>query len=174
VWAHYDLSFCLYSYHVSTILRVVLFGSATFLFTWLSFWLYCHKWSCIYFDAQDFAKYGKSSSRKLPLSSVNGTFNVVLNHYISVTKVLITVASASIAFGHTPVVNGKLLSAKVILAFSVLYGVLFCASLLYRYDTYNQDVESYSRFWFATVQALGFSALACFIIGYGVWACTLG
>ena len=89
------------------------------------------------------------------------------------TKLLITVAAASIAFGGNQRVKLGISAAKLILAFSILYGVLFCASVLYMYDEYGQNVEVYTRFWYSTVEALGFSTLVCFIVGYGVWALLL-
>jgi hypothetical protein len=93
---------------------------------------------------------------------------------IDVTKLLITVAAASIAFGGNQ--NGKagILIAKFTLAFSILYGVLFCAAVLYMYDEYGQNLEVYTRFWYSTVETLGFSALICFVVGYGVWALNVG
>jgi len=69
----------------------------------------------------------------------------MLKHYIGVAQLLITVAAASIAFGGDknprPVI--LIVVAKLFLAWSVFYGVLFCASVLYRYDEYTQNVKSY-------------------------------
>jgi len=59
--------------------------------------------------------------------------------------------------------------AKLLLAWSVFYGVLFCALLLWRYDEYAQDVRSYTLFWYSTVFAFGFSSLFCFMFGYLTW-----
>jgi hypothetical protein len=41
--------------------------------------------------------------------------------------------------------------------------------LLWRYDEYAQDRYSYTLVWYSTVFALGFSCLACFMIGYLGW-----
>jgi len=112
--------------------------------------------------------------RELPVSAVTGTFAPFLQHYIGVTKVLITLAAASITFGGNPNKNTIILAAKLILAFSILYGVLFCAFMLYAYDEYCQNVRAYTRFWYSTVEAFGFSTLLSFIVGYLFWASNLG
>jgi|HubBroStandDraft_5_1064220.scaffolds.fasta_scaffold20739_1 hypothetical protein len=52
--------------------------------------------------------------------------------------------------------------------------MLFCAFVLYRYEEYAQDVQSYTRFWYCTVEALGFSTFVSFCVGYLVWAVNLG
>ena len=113
------------------------------------------------------------ASRRLPLSAATGTFAPFLQHYIDVAKLLITVAAASIAFGGGQATRNETTIAKLILAFSILYGLLFCASMLYMYDEYGQNIEVYTRFWYSTVESLGVSALLCFILGYGVWAFSL-
>jgi hypothetical protein len=140
---------------------------------WAGFWVSHRGTTYVYFDAQDFSKYENGAGRKLPVSATTGTFAPFLQHYIDVTKLLITVAAASIAFGGNQSVKLGISAAKLILAFSILYGVLFCASVLYMYDEYGQNVEVYTRFWYSTVEALGFSTLVCFIVGYGVWALLL-
>lgn len=105
------------------------------------------------------------------MSAQKGTFEPLLKHYITVTQLLITVAAASIAFGGNQAPTQYAISvAKLFLAFAILYGVLFCAFVLYRYDEYTQDVESYTRFWYSTVESLGFACLSCFILGYACWA----
>lgn len=108
------------------------------------------------------------------MSSATGTFAPLLKHYIGVTQLLITLAAASITFGgNNPMMRG-IFVAKLVLAFSILFGVLFCASVLYCYDEYAQDVDSYTRFWYCTVEAFGFSTLISFFVGYAVWAVKLG
>ena len=95
----------------------------------------------------------------------------MLKHYIGVTQLLVTVAAASIAFGgdKTPKPGLLILVAKSFLAWSIFYGVMFCAVLLYRYDEYTQDVTSYTRRWYSTVESLGFATLICFVLGYLSW-----
>jgi hypothetical protein len=93
----------------------------------------------------------------------------MLRHFIGVTQLLVTVAAASIAFGggnHAPT---PVVIAKLLLAWSVFYGVIFCALLLYRYDEYAQNMESYTVPWYSTIFASGFSSLTCFVLGYLAW-----
>jgi len=147
---------------------------AGFGIVWTWFWFSNRKAAYIYFDAQDFAKYQGGGGRKLPISAEKGTFAPFLGHYIDVTKLLVTVAAASIAFGANQNTTDGILIAKNVLAFSILYGILFCASLLYIYDEYGQNLEVYSKFWYSTVEALGVSALLSFVGGFFVWALNLG
>jgi hypothetical protein len=152
----------------------VLISLAIFSLLWLASWLPIRKGGSVYFDAQDFAHYEQGQLRReLPVSAATGTFEPLLEHYIGVTKLLVTIAAASITFGGTDGKSLGILFAKVLLACSILFGVLFCALLLFRYDEYKQNVRSYTKWWSSTVQALGFSCLALFVLGYGVWAIQL-
>jgi hypothetical protein len=126
----------------------------------------------IYFDPQDavHAGNGKRSFRR-SAASASATFEPMLKHYIGVTQLLVTVAAASIAFGgdKNPAPALLIVVAKLLLAWSICYGVLFCAFVLYRYDEYSQDVKCYTRAWYSTVEAFGFATLACFTLGYLAW-----
>jgi hypothetical protein len=95
----------------------------------------------------------------------------MLKHYIGVTQLIVTVSAASIAFGgdKNPRAVLPIIIAKLLLSWSIFYGVLFCAFVLYRYDEYTQNVKSYTRWWYSTVEALGFATLACFMFGYLAW-----
>jgi hypothetical protein len=161
---------------LSTLLRILVHGwpviisVAVFVGCWCAFWRF-NTGDYVYFDPQDFYHYGQGGGRKLPMSAKTGTFEPLLKHYITATQLLITVAAASIAFGGNQAPTKYVISvAKLFLAFAILYGVLFCAFVLYRYDEYTQDVESYTRFWYSTVESLGFACLLCFILGYACWA----
>jgi hypothetical protein len=137
-----------------------------------SFWAgyYCtHRRSYFFFDPQDSFR-ANSESRVFPVSAQTATFEPLLKHYIGVTQLLITVAAASIAFGaNSQSLAGPIVVAKLLLAWSIFYGVLFCALLLYRYDEYAQNMESYTLGWYSTIFALGFSCLSCFMLGYLWW-----
>ena len=142
-----------------------------FALLWVIFWSkHRHSRRGFYFDPQDFF-HANPGNPNLPRSAQTATFELILKHYIGVTQLLVTVAAASIAFGGgshgagAPIVNG----AKLLLAWSVFYGVLFCALLLWRYDEYAQDITSYTLPWYATTFALGFSSLICFVFGYFLW-----
>lgn len=88
-------------------------------------------------------------------------------------KLLITVAAASIAFGNQNSKTGIYL-AKIVLAFSILYGLAFAALLQYFYDQYSQDIYFYTPWRYSLIEALGFSALATFVSGFLVWALLRG
>ncbi len=142
---------------------VILFG----LF-WSSFW-FSFKRGHFYFDPQDLFR-ADPKTRVLPASASTATFEPLLKHYIGVTQLLVTVAAASIAFGgNSQSLGTAIVIAKLLLAWSIFYGVLFCAVLLWRYDEYAQDMESYTLFWYSTVFALGFSSMTCFMFGYLAW-----
>jgi hypothetical protein len=150
----------------------LLFFALRFIFGW------AHKGrGSFYFDAQDYAHYEKANlgAIRVPLAAINGesTFAPLLENYISVTKLLITVAAASIAFAGNSNSGTGVVVGKIVLSFSVLYGVGFCAFLLYCYDEYGYNVHSYTPRWYKTVQAFGFSSLACFFVGYFAWALSL-
>jgi hypothetical protein len=123
--------------------------------------------------SQDFVHYEGGGGRDLPIAASTSTFTVHLENYIGVTKLLITVAAASIAFGGRPNLSKGIFVAKIVLAFSILYGVLFCALLQFFYDEYTQNVRAYTRRRYSLIEALGFSCLACFVVGYFAWAFNL-
>jgi hypothetical protein len=129
----------------------------------------------VYFDPQDLHKAQslkeRPENRTLPISAATATFEPLLKHYISVMQLLLTVAAASIAFGGTEPTSliPPIVTAKLFLAWSIFYGVLFCAILLWRYEEYGQDMESYKPHWYSTSVALGFSSLICFMFGYLIW-----
>ena len=127
-----------------------------------------------YFDDQDFFHYENGRGRQLPLSAPTGTFAAHLANYLGVTKLLITVAAASIAFGSGKASNTGVFVAKIILAFSILYGAVFVALLQFFYEEYAHDVRCYTPCRSSLIRALGFSTLVCFIAGYLWWACNLG
>src|ERR1700678_1004535 len=82
-----------------------------------------------FFDPQDYFHYkNRPVSSVLPRSAENATFEPMLKHYIGVTQLLVTIAAASIAFGGgngSQAPSGPTVSvAKVLLAWSVFYGVL--------------------------------------------------
>jgi len=159
--------------HISLFVSISICALSVFGAFWLSFWL---KYSSshqrdfwFYFDPQDSYR-ANPSSRAFPASASTATFEPLLKHYIGVMQLLVTVAAASIAFGGNGQSYGTLIViAKLLLAWSIFYGVLFCAVLLWRYDEYAQDMKSYTLNWYSTIFALGFSTLACFTSGYLAW-----
>jgi len=154
--------------HISRFCGVALVALVPFGVFWSIFW-FSHGPGPFYFDPQDFYN-SNPSNHGLPASAKTGTFEPMLKHYIGVTKLLVTVAAASIAFGDNSHLSGTpILNAKLLLAWSIFYGVLFCSLLLWRYDEYGQNMASYKLGWYSTVFAFGFSCLTCFMLGYLAW-----
>src|SRR5271166_2378205 len=113
-----------------------LFCLAVFFALLLVFWLSHAAVRCFYFDPNDFAGYENGGGRELPIAASETTFEPLLKDYLDVTKLLITVAAASIAFAGSGA-TVKLAVPKVMPAFSILYGVMFCALLQFFYDEYT-------------------------------------
>lgn len=132
------------------------------------FW-FSHKPGYYFFDPQDGFRETTPGSRAFPVSAKTATFEPLLKHYIGVTQLLVTVAAASIAFGGNQTPPAPIVIAKLLLAWSIFYGVLFCAVLLWRYDEYGQDMKSYTLGWYSTIFAFAFSSLICFMGGYLAW-----
>jgi len=163
------LLYALFSrFGIVALVAFVIFGVWWFSF-WQGYYFSPQRNSHFFFDPQD-AFLAKSENRKFPESAKNGTFEPMLKHYIGVTQLLVTVAAASIAFGgNSQSLASSIVNAKLLLAWSIFYGVLFCALLLWRYDEYAQDMKSYTLGWYSTIFALGFSCLTCFMLGYLAW-----
>ena len=89
-------------------------------------------------------------------------------------KLLVTVAAASIAFGGSMTPGWSVRAAKVVLAFSIFYGIVFSGLLQFFYDEYTQNVRAYTRVRYSLIEALGFSTFVCFVLGYFLWAFNLG
>jgi hypothetical protein len=140
---------------------------------WSIFWLTHRGQPHFFFDPQDDFHSGRGD-RVFPKSAETATFEPMLKHYIGVTQLLVTIAAASIAFGggssnQASVTPVAIAIAKLLLAWSVFYGVLFCALLLWRYDEYTQNIQSYTLPWHSTVFACGFSSLTFFTFGFVMW-----
>jgi hypothetical protein len=154
--------------HISRFWDVTIPALGVFGTFWLIFW-FTHKPGHYFFDPQDCVR-ESPDNRKFPISAKTGTFEPMLKHYIGVTQLLVTVAAASIAFGGNNQTSvSPVVIAKLLLAWSIFYGVLFCALLLWRYDEYAQNMESYTLGWHSTVFALGFSCLTCFMFANLAW-----
>ena len=141
------------------------------------FYAISHRWNrhspSYYFDPQDFVAYEGGAGRELPVAAAKGTFAPLLSSYVDITKLLITVAAASIAFGGGQNPRWGVVVAKIVLAFAILYGVTFASLLQFFYDQYCIDVRFYKAWRYSLIEALGFSTLGCFIGGYFFWAFNL-
>ena len=144
--------------------NLLLFGA---LVLWIRSW---RKQPFVLFDAQDLAKYPDGRSHDLPASAEHGTFQPLMQHYINATQIMIAISAASISFAGNSSSLVLIHVAKLILASSIMWGVLFCWLMLYRYDEYSQNVKSYTINWFAVTESALFECLICFVVGYGFWA----
>jgi hypothetical protein len=97
--------------------------------------------------------------------------------YLDITKLILGIAAGSIVLlvGSSNLVqqsSGRSLrsfaSPMFMVAMSIIYGVLFMTFLVLRYEQHrhNPAPDAYTRFKYSGNQALGFSALSCFCIGY--------
>jgi len=97
--------------------------------------------------------------------------------YLDITKLILGIAAGSIVLlvGSSNLVqqsSGRSLksfaSPMFMVAMSIIYGVLFMTFLVIRYEHYRHNPASnwHTRFKYSGNQALGFSALSCFCIGY--------
>jgi hypothetical protein len=159
---------------------VVAISSSAALLVFAAFWsgfafINRHKRGGFFLDPQDSYAEGQPG-REFPLSAQQGTFEPLLKHYIGVAQLVFTVAAGSIALGgpNNQPVPLLVAVAKLVLAWCILYGVLFCGLLLWRYDEYGQDKASFTLCWYSLVFALGFSCLLCFVLGYLAWGVGLG
>ena len=102
-----------------------------------------------------------------------GTFEPFLARYIRAAEFIVGLATGSIVLlvgssalhgqgGHLPWFYA---SPLLLLALCVAYGIAFMVWLSYCYENYRQG-HPYTRLAYNLNVSLGFSALACFIVGY--------
>ena len=120
----------------------------------------------------------KSAPFNFDPGGVEGEFGKgLLPIYLDITKLMLGIAAGSIVLlvGSSNLVqqsSGRSLksfaSPMFMVAMSIIYGVLFMTFLVLRYEhhRHNPAPDSYTRLKYSGNQALGFSALACFCIGY--------
>jgi hypothetical protein len=128
----------------------------------------------VFFNAQDYAAHARrdhnpnAPPKQFPIASDTATFEPLLKQYVDVAKFLITIAAATIGFAGFQDVAVD--TAKLLLAFSIGFGLLFCVLVTVFYEDYLHDLTSYKPFKCALVESLGVSSLLCFGIGYFYWA----
>src|SRR5580704_1034092 len=108
-------------------------------------------------------KHGEFGKRLLPM-------------YLDIAKFVLGLAAGSIVLlvGSSNYFNQSnarpllrsFASPLFVVAMSVIYGVLFMILLLLNYERHLHHPDSYTRFEYTRNQSLGFSALACFCVGY--------
>ena len=120
----------------------------------------------------------KGESFTFDSGSNEGEFGkTLLPIYLDITKFVLGLAAASIVFclfgssglnqsGAHPL--KYFASPLFLVAMSIIYGVLFMIFLVLNYENHQNrpDAKSYTRFKYTRNQAFGFSALACFCVGY--------
>ncbi|SRR5712692_5001898 len=114
----------------------------------------------------------KHKAYNLDPQGIPGAFAPHLANYIRATEYMLTLATASIVLlagssalhpnGHLP---WFFASPLVLLAFSVVYGILFMVLLILNYEQV-QHGNPHTAFEYSRSEALGFSALLCFCLGY--------
>jgi hypothetical protein len=128
----------------------------------------------VFFNAQDYAAHSRRNQnpgtppKQFPMASSTATFEPLLRQYVDVAKFLITIAAATIGFAGFK--DADVDTAKLFLAFSIAFGLLFCVLVTLYYEDYLHDLTSYKPFKCALVESLGVSSLLCFAIGYFYWA----
>jgi hypothetical protein len=104
------------------------------------------------------------------------SFLPILQMYIDMAKTVIGLASASIALlvgsatfrstGGAGPLLASFASPLFLLALSIIWGVCFMPSVELDYEEFRHGTAKYTRFKYAKNQALGFSCLVCFALGY--------
>ena len=106
---------------------------------------------------------------------IQGAFEPFLVKYLKLVEMIIGLATGSIVLlvgssafhgqaGHLPWFYA---SPLFILAFCVLYGVLFSVWLIFHYEDYQHNGR-HSKRAYALCETLGFASIICFVVGY-VW-----
>jgi hypothetical protein len=104
----------------------------------------------------------------------SGAFEPFLAKYLRIGEFIVGLAAGSIVLllGSSALHNngGSLpwfyASPLLLLGCCVLYGIIFMVWLTYHYEEYQHGAK-HTRAAYTFSLTLGFSALACFVIGYG-------
>ena len=104
-----------------------------------------------------------------------GTFEPHNKNYLEVAKLVIGLGSASIGvlaiffFKNDNNIKGLQTHIKwplIFFAATVVFGVVFVGTLVWRYEKYCHDSDSYTHRWYAFIKALGIAMLFCLAVGY--------
>jgi hypothetical protein len=117
----------------------------------------------------------KGKAYTFEAGNIAGAFEPRLVNYIRVAETIIGLATGSIVLlaGSSVLRTGGKLpwfyaSPLVLLGFSVVYSVFFIAFIVFFYEAYLHNEDSYTRARYILNNAMGFSALVCFAVGY-IW-----
>lgn len=137
-----------------------------------------HKWpggkkaNYVFFSPQDYSASDTAQSLKVrfPAETSTTKFDSFVTQYTGMAKVTIGLAAASISFGGLTVNNGQIWTAKLLLAYSIAFSLLFCVTMINFYENYLHDLTSYKPWKAALVESCGLTSLVCFAVGYWYWA----
>jgi hypothetical protein len=111
----------------------------------------------------------------LPNAGNTGTFAPHNSNYLEISKLVVGLASASIAAlavfffrDNHPVseFRTQIQSPLICFTYTVVFGVSFIGALAWCYERYSHFRTSYTRTWYALVNALGLSMLIALVGGY--------
>jgi hypothetical protein len=124
-------------------------------------------------------KTSKSGNFTFEPKNQPGSFEPRLANYIRAVEYLLGLATGSIvlligssALHPTGTLPWAFASPLILLASSVVYGVIFMVLLIFNYEEYLHH-DNYNRSRYVRSQALGFSALVCFCLGYLWLVCSV-
>lgn len=102
-----------------------------------------------------------------------GSFEPRLANYVHLTEYVITLATGSLAlaagssvFKKGAALDWRFASPLVLLGASVIYGVCFIAFMIFFYEGFLHNAQSYTRLRYNLNNTFGFSCLFAFAIGY--------
>jgi hypothetical protein len=153
---------------LSPLIVASIWSLACFVGGFVVLWFVYRGSSPIYFNPQDYAK--AHPEKDLPEYSKGATFDPFITQYTGMAKVMIGLAAASISFGGINATNSNVFTAKMLLAYSIAFALLFCISVINFYENYLHDLRSYTAIKIALVESSSITSMVCFALGYGYWA----
>src|ERR1700719_441245 len=94
--------------------------------------------SYIFFNPQDYAT--AHPEAKLPEYSKEAKFDHFITQYTGMGKVIIGLAAASISFGGLHNTDANVLTAKMLLAYSIAFALAFCITVINFYENYLHSI----------------------------------
>jgi hypothetical protein len=128
--------------------------------------MFCSLWTACYLNKQ-------FESYNLDPQGTPGAFDPLLSKYIRASEFIIGLATGSIVLlvGSSALhaQGGRLpwfyASPLLLLGWSVILGVAFIVWLIFSYEEY-QHGNKHTKLVYSISEALGFSSLGCFCLGY--------
>lgn len=126
----------------------------------------------VFFSPQDYvaSETAKKLKVKFPKESETAKFEPFVSQYFGMVKVIIGLAAASISFGGLDAHGVYIYTAKLLLAYSIAFALLFSVTMVNFYENYLHDVTSYVPWKATIVESCGLTSLATFVLGYWYWA----